>query len=70
MSNAQEMIARYVDTLDADKVAKAWRTSKGQRIVTENVYALLPSGDYGRGDVREAIEKRFAQEITSSKEAD
>ena len=27
------------------------------RLVTENIYQKLPSGDYGRGDVRLAIEK-------------
>jgi hypothetical protein len=29
--------------------------------VTENVYRSLPSGDYGRGDVRRAILQEVAQ---------
>ncbi len=27
------------------------------RVVTENVYQSLPSGDYGRGDVRRMLEQ-------------
>lgn len=52
--NLRRAILRQLDGHDQAKVRDHLE------LVTENVYARLPSGDYGRGDVRKVIEAWLA----------
>jgi hypothetical protein len=70
LNAVEHIMTRFEDTENARRV-QAIVTSAVARgqfkqlqskidVVVENVYQKLPSGDYGRGDVRRVIEKTLA----------
>ncbi len=52
--------ARILDEIAKGNVGKLLRHLD---VVTENLYQQLPSGDYGRGDVRLLVEETIAKSV-------